>query len=222
MFRILPALVGLVALLGYGLVEGYWTQRWVVSEDLATASDRFRQVPLRIAEWDGEEEELDTRQAKQGEIHASLVRRYKSRQTGETLRVLLVCGRAGPIAAHGPEVCLGGSGFVLAASGARRTELEEHAMWRGVFHRPGNVIAEEVELFWAWNAQGVWEAPDRPRLHFARQRVLYKLYVSRPQFRNEAQDSLGLAPGSEPSSTVPGFLSNFVPELQRCLYPSAE
>ncbi len=114
MSRLLPLLAGVLLVLAYGLVEGYWTDRWSLSTELEQAPGRLAAIPRDVGEWQSEDSELDPRQARQGDIRGSLLRRYSNRRTGELLNVLLVCGRSGPIAVHSPEVCLGGSGFQLS------------------------------------------------------------------------------------------------------------
>jgi hypothetical protein len=211
-------LAGVAVLLAYGLAEGYWTDRWSLSKELAEAPGRLAEVPHDVGPWRGEDGELDPRQARRGEILGSLLRRYTNRQTGEVLTVLLVCGRPGPIAVHAPEVCLGGAGFALKEKPASQ-EIAGAGLsggdtfWAGAFHKPDAAVPENLELYWSWNGGDGWQAVGRPRFAFAGKRVLYKLYVSRP------------APAPAPATgggerAGPGaFLKVFLPEVQRALFP---
>ncbi len=220
MNRLLPVLTSVALLLGYGLAEGFWSDRWSLSTELAQAPARLATVPSRVGEWQGEDGELDPRQARQGDIRASLVRRYVSRRTGEALNVLLVCGRPGPIALHSPQVCLGGSGFELQAPPRRKGiaapgRAGEDTFWAGRFHKPGVAVPEVIEVYWSWNAEGDWQAVDGPRLFFARRRALYKLYVSRPLAATPAGPEEA---GGAEQDPIAEFLGVFLPEVRRCLF----
>jgi hypothetical protein len=224
MNRLLPILASVVILLAYGLAEGYWTDRWSLSQDLAQAPERLSQVPRYVGEWRGEDQELDPRQARQGEIRVSLMRRYVHGGTGEVLTVLLVCGRPGPIAVHSPEVCLGGAGFELKGKPKRQKVVApglsgDDAFQVGSFHKPGAALPETFQLHWSWNSGGDWEVRKWPRLSFARKRLLYKLYVSRALSR-----PTGAGPGQEGArdqeqDPAGAFLKVFLPEVKRALFP---
>ena len=221
MSRLLPVFAGMVALVGYALAEGYWTNRWTASAALAEATERLRQVPIRVEDWVGEEQELDPREARQGEIHAALLRNYKNRVTGDVVRVVLVCGRPGPIAVHTPEVCLGGGGFSLVKSAVRHQAQTQgkDVFWVGRFHKAGQAVPENVEVYWSWNARGSWEAVDGARLAFARERVLYKLYLLRPIPVAEELAGNTDRSAEEQASPAASFLNAFLPEVNRCLFP---
>jgi hypothetical protein len=223
-YRLLPVATSVLLLLAYGLAEGYWTDRWSLSRELAEAPARLAAVPLRVGEWEGEEGELDARQARQGEIKGSVVRRYTNRATGETLSVLLVCGRPGPIAVHSPEVCLGGAGFALQRAETRQAVSAPglsggDAFWVGRFHKPAEAVPEVIDVHWSWNARGDWQAIEGPRLFFARERVLYKLYVTRPVSRPDAAPLANDGPGKEERDPAHEFLAAFLPEVKRALFP---
>jgi hypothetical protein len=224
MYRLLPVLASVVLLLAYGLAEGYWSDRWSLSPELALAPERLASVPLRVGEWEGEEGELDPRQARQGSIHASLLRRYTNRSTGDVLSVLLVCGRSGPIAVHSPEVCLGGSGFALQGKETRQSFpgsglSGDDAFWVGRFHKPGAAIPEVMEVHWSWNARGDWQAVKGPRLFFARDRLLYKLYVTRAISRPDGPPSGGTEATAKERNPAHELLTVFLPEAKRSLFP---
>src|SRR5262245_34586298 len=105
--------VAILLAASYGVAEALWSERWFPTKALSQAPEQFAPLPLTIGPWVGEDSELDERQARQGEIKASLVRRYVNTETGASVTVLLVAGRAGPICVHTPEVCLGGGGWSM-------------------------------------------------------------------------------------------------------------
>jgi hypothetical protein len=213
MMRLLPALLALPLLVAYGVAEGVWTNRWFLPVELEQAPQRLARLPLELGPWQGEDDTLEPRIVRQADLHAHILRRYSHRQTGETLSVLAVCGRPGPVAAHGPEVCMGGSGFVPSAPRTRYAVATEGlpgpALWAERYHKAGAALPEHVRIYYGWNPGSGWQAADRPRLTFASARALYKLYVTRPMVRPD-----------EPAEQdpVPEFLSLLIPELDRCLF----
>jgi hypothetical protein len=212
--RTLPVLAALPLVVAYGLLEGFWTNRWHHSHDVERAAARLREVPLQIGDWNGEALELDVRQVARAEIEGYLMRRYVHAPTGTAVSVLLVCGRPGPVALHPPEVCYGGAGFTLvdpptrnafqpAASGKAAT------FWSATFEKAEAARPERLALYWAWNATGDWTAADEPRLQFARSPALYKLYVMRQVHDGENTAAANLG-GT--------FLQLFLVELEKALF----
>src|SRR5436853_534490 len=61
----------------------------------------------------------------------------------------------------------------------------------------------------AWGAAGKWDAPKAPRLAFARQPVLYKLYVLGP--------AQGGGPGNDTETLK--FIQELLPEVSKVLFP---
>src|SRR5437870_1212645 len=108
--RTLPVLTALPLLVGFGVFEGLWTNRWGWSHEVERATERLAAVPRTIGEWHGHDEILDARQVKQAEMSGYVMRRYVHQRTGAALTVLLVCGRPGPTCVHSPDVCYRGAG----------------------------------------------------------------------------------------------------------------
>jgi len=102
--KIAPALTALVVILGTGYVYGVSTFRWTASKELQSAADKLGRVPLNVGDWVGKDSPLDPRQAKIGQISASVSRHYVNSKTGQAVTILLVSGRPGPISVHTPEV----------------------------------------------------------------------------------------------------------------------
>jgi hypothetical protein len=210
--------LALALILAYGLFESLWTERWFTIPELKQAQSKIATIPRSIGLWEGEDQELDPQQIRQGDIRASLLRIYTDSTTGAQVNVLIVAGRSGPITVHAPEVCLGGTGFTLKTP-AQRTDLsDEDSFWRGEFDKTDGPIPEKIEMFWSWNPGRGWLAVTRPRWTFARERYLYKLYVSR---RVSGQDKPASSAG-EDEGPIPGFLRQFLPEVQKALFSSEE
>jgi hypothetical protein len=208
----LPAVLALILLVSYGVAEGLWTDRWHTSDVLERAIARLDQVPRRVGDWEGQDQELDPRQMARAEIDGYLMRRYVQRSSGAEVNVLLVCGRAGPTALHSPDVCYAGAGFTAAVAPARHEvsssgRAAPDVFWVGEFHKSGPV-PEPLRIYWAWSADGIWQATNNPRVELAYHPALYKLYVLR-----------ALPRSNEPLAEDPSleFLRQFLPEVQRAL-----
>jgi hypothetical protein len=208
----------IVLVLAFGYVEGRWTHRWQSSRALENAVSRLAAVPLDVGDWQGAAQELDARHIARGEIDGYLMRNYTNRISGSTVSVLLVCGRGGPTCLHTPEVCYPGAGFSPEKQ-AERQELAAAAparpaqFWVGKFHKPAAAVPEALRIYWAWTARGDWSAPDSPRFHFASVAALYKLYVIQPLHELEPNRT-------QQEDPAVGFLKDFLPQLQRHLFPA--
>jgi hypothetical protein len=216
MLRTLPAWIGFTLVVAFGVAEGLWANRWQTSEAAERAAAALAEVPLSVGDWQGEARELDARQSAHAEITGHLWRRYVNRRTGAEVTVLLVCGRAGPVALHPPEVCYGGAGYHLAGEKVRHAVAAEALgapaeFWAGQFQKDG-AVPQPLRILWAWSADGRWVAADSPRLSFARSPALYKLYVVREMPR--ADEPLANDP-------CPEFLKAFLPQLNGRLFPAA-
>ena len=174
----------LLVVLGSGLVHGWWTERWHSSPALGVAVARLGEVPLTIGPWKGEPVDVDPQAVAQANVAGCWMRRYTHGVSGEAVTVLLMCGRAGPVSVHTPEWCYGGAGYEMAGAPTRLAlgpvaDLPPAQFWTARFAKLAPAVPEQLRIFWAWGAAGAWTAPDRPRLAFARQPVLFKLYVLR-------------------------------------------
>lgn len=217
MLRMLPTWLGLALVIAFGVAEGLWANRWQISDAPEQAAARLAEVPLSVGDWKGEPRELDARQVAKAELTGYLHRRYVNEQTEEAVTVLLVCGRAGPVSLHTPDVCYQGAGYHLSESQTRRDVAPESMaepvkFWVGQFQKDG-AVPDPLRIFWIWGANGKWETPDNPRLAFARADALYKLYVIREL--PSADDPLDKDPSLE-------FVKVFLPQLQSRLFPVKE
>jgi hypothetical protein len=214
MTRYLLPLSAVALVVGFGLFEGTWTERWHHSNATSVASDRLSTIPLVINDWHGQEGKLDERQMVKAELTGALMREYVRKSDGVNVMVLLVCGRPGPVSLHTPDVCFQGSGHALIESPAPQAVREDRPARFNVarFRKGDETVAEYLRAFWGWSADGEWSAPAAPRLTFARAPALYKLYVIRQ-----------LARPDEPFADDPShdFLRAFLPEARKHLFPAA-
>jgi hypothetical protein len=125
----------------------------------------------------------------------------------------LMCGRAGHMAVHTPDICYRGAGYEMVGEPVKRQiTLPSGAaqFWNARFRPADGGVDQDLSLWWAWNADGLWLAPSSPRLAFAGRPFLYKLYLVYGAPNTPAQDSVG-----------PAFLQELVPALQGALFPAA-
>ena len=215
--KIFPAAVAIAVILGSGYVHGLWSFRWTAASELKTAAEKMTKVPKVIGDWTGEDSTLDQRQATIGRIYASVSRHYKNSKTGQSITILLLCGRPGPIAVHTPDVCYSGSGYEVAAD--RTKESVDYGMaapaqfWSLKVHKLDPTRPERMVIDYGWFSQGKWSAPGSDaRFEFAGRAVLYKLYVIREQTRADERGAF--------DPTVE-FLKEFLPSLQEVLGSNA-
>jgi len=196
-----------------GLLHGLWTDRWERSPALETALARVELVPLQVGNWRGTPQEADPEMYARAGAQARWVRRYTHAHKKTSATVILMCGRAGRMAVHTPEVCYRGAGYeiddapvLFNAGGTPANQL-----WTARFTK-ATMQTADLRLYWGWNAHGVWEAPTSPRWRFRGQPFLYKLYVIEET-----------VPGRSASDAAADTLAEFLPQLlgalEDCLFP---
>jgi hypothetical protein len=204
-----PLLASVAVVAALGFAHGVATDRWAPSSELVRAVDNVGAVPTGFGDWAGEDVTLEPETLTRAGIRGWTHRRYRNRRTHDSVVVLLVCGRGGPLSVHTPDVCYAGAGYQPVGNLVQKeVEVgpgERHAFRVGRFARPGGVSQTQLEVYWAWSRDGrEWVAPDNPRLHLARLPALYKLYVVReflPNTRSESEDA------------CQAFLRRAIPEL---------
>ena len=178
---IVANLAALALLVAAGLVHGRLTDRWGTSTELVDAAARLGRVPRSIGDWRGQDVPMDRRQIDRAGIQGYVSRGYRNARDGREVSVLLVCGRPGPIAVHTPDVCYRGAGYepeaepvaeVLGTAGGRPARFLKARFSKATAAGP-----RALDIAWAWNARGSWEAPSNPRVSFAAQPYLYKIYL---------------------------------------------
>jgi hypothetical protein len=181
MIRTLVNAGACVLVLATAVAQGIWTERWTVSHDLETAVARLKGIPMAFGDWKGRPVSLDERQLQVAEVAGYMARNFENQRDGERVTVLLVCGRAGPIAIHTPDVCYDGAGYTHDGVPAKREIPIGPGGVRAEFDtaefRKDGPIPRVLDIDWSWYAGGVWSAPTNPRLQFGHMRALYKLYV---------------------------------------------
>lgn len=217
MFRLLPALVGLVLLLGSGVVHRLWTGAWAASNEPATSAARLANVPLTIGDWEGRSNEIDERSLKVAQAEGYLLRHYVQRGTRKEVTVLIVCGRPGPICVHTPDVCFRGTGFQMEGEeshfqfdGTEEAAPAEFIKADMSKSRPG--VSEHLRVYWSWKTTGSWRTPAARRLVFGAAPALYKLYLV---YQGQPGEKL---PDEDPCMD---FMRELLPELDKALNPTS-
>ncbi len=212
MRKTLPLLTGLVLLVLAAVAHGIWTGRWEMSHAMEEATARVKDVPLAFGAWRGNEIAPDRQAFASAGAIAYWMRVYKNTQTGERMTVLLMCGRAGRMAVHTPDLCYGGAGFTVLGRPVRTTVPTAQPsadFWTARFLKPGPLGDSALTIHWGWSASGPWESPDWPRWYFAGAPFLYKLYVVR-DVSNDTEHTQGDASIR--------FLQDLLPELEKTLF----
>src|SRR5262245_25371792 len=114
MQRALILSAGAVLLVLSGLVHGIWTQRWGAPVELTAAAARLQEFPLDVGDWKGQPLELDADAMAKAEAAGYVARIFRHPTKGE-VRMLLLCGRPGPVSLHTPDVCFPGAGLAFDA-----------------------------------------------------------------------------------------------------------
>ena len=211
-----PLIVALALLLGGGLAHGLWTGRWAPSPRLAEARERLASLPADLGAWKGEDYQRDAEEWEAELTLAGAVGRYvrvfREPKTGEKVLVMLLAGKPAQMSVHRPEDCYRAAGYEMAGP-ASRVSVEAkgapHAeMFTGVFRRDDADGLSQMRIYWAWQADGGWETPGSPRFRFARQPVVYKLYVIRDASAGDA------SPQADPCVAL---LAELLPALHRAI-----
>jgi hypothetical protein len=183
MLRNLALLAAITVLLLSRLLEGPLSERPENTEAIQAAVARLDRIPLALGPWQGEAlPALDPETIATARVAGHLWRRYRNPLTGDAVSVLLVCGSPEPIALHTPDVCYRGAGYRLLGHPDTSTlhppGLSQAAVfWTARFRKASAADPGQLRIYWAWQAQGNWQAPESPLREFASAPALYKLYI---------------------------------------------
>jgi hypothetical protein len=228
MLRKPNVIAAVVLLLAGGLAHGLLSGRWERSWALEAAAARVAHVPVAVGDWRAEPQPADPEVYAQAGAVAYWVRTYRRPGADrQRVTVILMCGPAGKMSVHTPDVCYRGAGYRQdgpeatvtlrpaprpgsprgAAESGRGDELRV-----AQFSKPAVALTARLRIYWAWSADGAWKAPERPRWTFAGAPFLYKLYAVQDQRDGEAVGA----------DAVSELLRDLLPQLEHCLFPRAE
>src|SRR5215471_11322923 len=176
MARGLVIVIAVGVVVAAAVVEGLRSNRWGASEEIRAAADRLDRVPREFGDWVGTELPQDPRSLKVAEAAGCVSRGFANRKTGERVEVLILCGPAGPIGAHTPDVCYGGIGYACVGDPARKSVVPNGGtpatFWTARFEKTRRAD-DPLRVYWAWGTDGDWEASPNPRGEFALRGALY-------------------------------------------------
>lgn len=198
--RSIAVLASIAILLGSGALRRRLRDDPGAALDVARAGKRLgKALPESVGAWSSREADVDVRGLERAGIAGLVARRYLDARSGVEVTLVLLCGPAGPIAAHSPESCYPGVGFE-PVSVARRVSTADNvfSVWSEDFRGGSEVASRDLRVFWAWGDQRGWSAPEFPRVAFAGAPVLFKAY-----FLHETATA-NLAPESDPALVFAG------------------
>jgi hypothetical protein len=187
MKRLLAIASACAFLIASGVVHGVWTDRWSDQSDLVATAKQLDLLPMTIGAWHGTtvEMEKDPNTALAGVV----ARRYVHASNGKAVTLFLACGRSGAVCTHTPDVCYAGSGYEVekprrfvppAMSAEPPSEF-----WTARFVKERATGKTNLRIFWSWFGKETWKVADNPRLSFAGEKVLYKLYLIREMVQSD-------------------------------------
>jgi hypothetical protein len=185
--KILVILSAGIVLIASGVVHGVWTDRWSEQTDLVETADRLERLPMTIGAWHGTTVEME-KDPNTG-LAGMVARRYVHAKTGKAVTLFLACGRAGAVCTHTPDVCYAGSGFEVEKpmrfALPSTTAQAPPEFWTARFVRERATGRTNLRIFWSWHDAQTWKVADNPRLSFAGEKILYKLYLIREMVQTD-------------------------------------
>jgi len=207
--------IAAIMMIASGVVQGIMSERWGTSADVETAAETLKSFPTTIGVWDSSEFELSANMLKTAEVAGCLSRRYVNRVDGNTITLLIFCGRPGPISLHPPTACFPSAGLSLEAPPTRcRVSADGIVaeLWQGDFVKQTGGIPVRLRTFWTWHGKDAWQIPANPRVTFAREPYIFKMYITR------VLEGPGPRPAEDPCQD---FIRLVITELQNVLPPPA-
>ena len=209
---LLVPVAGLALVLAAGAAHRQQTAALRDPAVLAAAADRLGDLPAAVGGWTSTPLELDADQLRVAEASGGVVRRYTGPNGEGPVEVMLLAGPQGPISVHPPTVCFRGAGYSQCAPVRRESVGRSAEMAATEFEKVVEGRPVRIRTLWGWGADGSWSAPDEPRVAFAAEPFLYKLYVT--EFR-PAAGTAGVADAPLPATEA--FLGGFLPALADAL-----
>ena len=171
MWRVGIGLAATVVLLANGVLAGVWTNRWHRPVELETGISKLLDVPMTIGDWHGRSEELEAVVLARAGIDGYFLRHYENQLNGKKITVLLMCGRAGPMALHEPNICYHGAGYFQNGSiaiwpqkygdGSTSAEFK-----RGKFSKSDATDVTSTRIEWSWRRWRAVASPSQSKSGF--------------------------------------------------------
>jgi Protein of unknown function (DUF3485) len=161
-----------------GAAYGYLTDRWNLNADQLAKMQSLVSVQPALGDWSSEDVPVD--ESVLPGVR-TFCRKYTQAGTNRTVMTTVAVGRPGKVSTHTPDFCFPGSGLELTGDVEKQAiplgETGFSEFYTAVFSRKRASGTEALRVRWTWTTDGRWAAPDFPRLAFAREPVLLKLYL---------------------------------------------
>lgn len=228
----LPAIIGLVTILGFSVYEGVAIKdRWVVAGGEAKElAKRFDQVPMTLGDgkWVGQDMPVGEVERNGAGAIGYVSRRYTHSVTGRAVDIWLIVGHSRDITRHTPTACYPSAGFRQASSQIiHDIDLKNGNtahLYTAKFDKEDTSGQNTLRVFWTFNHpdKDLWEAPGEgegmfkgwfkgPRWHYGRSQALYKLYFTSSVLPSE--DTI-----TDNASVE--FAKLMLPEIDKALFPT--
>jgi Protein of unknown function (DUF3485) len=103
------------------------------TDQLDAAAARVALVPMDIGNWHGKDDASEAVAFEQTGAKGYWMRQYVNDKTGDSVLVILMCGRPGKMAVHTPEVCYRGAGYELHEQPAAVAIADNAMFWTAKF-----------------------------------------------------------------------------------------
>jgi hypothetical protein len=213
---LLTAAAAVLILIGGRAIEDRW------ASEFETVPIRLSDISHTLGDWEGHDLKLGEGQQSWAQLKGYLNRVYVNKATRQQVSVLLVWGRPDPISQHTPDQCYPSAGFQPVTELARKTVDVEPPRPAAEFltqdfANEGPDTAR-LRIYWAWNADGRWQAPDDPHEALARHRQYYK-YGGEGLFKLYVIREVNPGEVATDADICQEFLRVFLPEFRRHLFP---
>ncbi len=162
------------------LVHGRLTDRWGVPTEVSKAAARLNEIPAEITGWHSTDFPVSPRVVVAAGAENILDREYTS-DVGDRIRVMVVCGRPGPVSRHPPTVCFASAGLRQVTEESIvecrvQSDLAPAKFAKCQFVAENS--ASNIDTQWSFSTNGrEWQKPSDPRFAYAGHGWLYKLYI---------------------------------------------
>lgn len=216
MNRYLPVAAAVVLIVITAIVQGRWTERWSTFPELELYAQQLKKVPLQIEDWVGEdapETDENKRILELAGAVGSLSRMYRNGRN-EQVSIFIVCGRLDDVFFHTPDRCYPAAGFETSGDVTKQSvEIGSEVVdfKTAMFLKADPNGSQNLRIYWSFNANGPWVAPDEYRWSFQGQRALYKIYVVTP---------VGARDATVDQNPAIDFIHVLMPELNKAFEPA--
>lgn len=216
MSKFFPVAVALVVV-GIGTYyQGVFSERWgkVRTEELAEFSERLKQVPTVIGDWEGTDQFVKKEEFAASNCDSYVSREYRNRRNGEKVSVFLVSGTGRHVTIHTPDWCYRAAGYEMDKD-AIPYEIDVKKLDVSPEFRTATFTKHEVtgtdrlRIFWSFSGDGTWKGPKRPKPMYGVRPAMFKMYlITKAVLRRESP---------EDSASI-DFAKEFIPVINEILF----